>query len=65
MTMPTLMTEAEAADYIGVTTGQIRRLRRADVLPMAGTYQPPRGVVVRLLSTDDVMAYANRSAVAA
>ncbi|WP_241472639.1 helix-turn-helix domain-containing protein [Mycolicibacterium neoaurum] len=59
------MTEAEAAEYIGVTKGQVRRLRRAGVLPMAGTYQPPRGVVVRLLSADDVTAYANRNDLAA
>lgn len=65
MKMPTLLTESEAADYLGVTAGQVRRLRRAGVLPMVGTYTPERGAVVRLLAADDVAAYANRAAVAA
>lgn len=63
--MPAPFSESEAADYLGLTVGHVRWLRCAGVLPMAGTYQPARGEVVRLLSTDDAAAYANRAAVAA
>ena len=51
--IPSLMTRDDVSEYLGVSAERATELLRG--WPVVGTYVPPRGAVVPLYSSDDVV----------